>query len=354
MKRKSILQLGLFVNPQNEKSNIHTSADRITEMFIKNNINVISSSHLQGKLARLCDTIFTVISRRKEYDLAIVPLFGTWPSFLWQEFITKLLKILKKKIVLRILGGSIPERTDQGSRRFIKALKRADKIVAPSNYLSEYFEKKGVQVKIIENPLDLSDYIFCVKKRIRPKIIWMRAFTEVYNPEMAIRLAKRLCEKFSDFQMVMAGRDGPLISVIKNMTETNGLTGKVIFPGYLNMQEKQEFAKQYDIYICTNRIDNAPVSIIEFMSFGLPVVSVSVGGIPYLVIDGQNGLLVDPDDDEAMFKKICLLIENPSLAESIRRNACQYVQQYDEKNIIHKWKILIEDTECKVVNNYSV
>jgi len=160
---------------------------------------------------------------------------------------------------------------------------------------------------------------------------------------MAIRVAKRLSEKFSDFQMVMAGKEGPLTSTIKEMTEKNGLSGKIIFPGYINTQEKEKFASEYDIYICTNRIDNAPVSLIEFMSFGLPVVSVNTGGIPYLIKDGQNGLLVDPDDDEAMFAKICLLIENPSLAKSIRSNALEYAQQYDEKYIIPKWKALMEN-----------
>ena len=83
------------------------------------------------------------------------------------------------------------------------------------------------------------------------------------------------------------------------------------------------------------------------MSLGLPVVSVNTGGIPYLIKDGQNGLLVDPDDDEAMFRKICLLIDSPSLANSIRSNAYQYARQYDEKNIVHKWKALMEEMREK-------
>ncbi len=115
------------------------------------------------------------------------------------------------------------------------------------------------------------------------------------------------------------------------------------------MQEKKAFANDYDIYICTNRIDNAPVSLIEFMSFGLPIVSVNIGGIPYLIKDGQNGLLVNPDDDKAMFEKICLLIDNQSLANSIRLNAYQYAQQYDEKNIIHKWRELLKDPDANNV-----
>ncbi len=349
MNEKRILVLGLFLKSKDEKSSIRTVEDRVAEMFAKENIDTIVSSGLSGKISRLFDTVYTVIAKRNKYDIAIVPLFGTWPSFLWQEVVTRLLKMLRKKVVLGIHGGSIPERTDKGARRFIKALKRADEIVAPSNYLSQYFEKKGFRVHVIENPIDLSAYTFHHKETVRARIVWMRAFTEIYNPEMAIRVAKRLSEKFGDFQMVMAGKDGPLTSVIKDMAKENGLTDKIIFPGYIDMQEKKAFANDYDIYICTNRIDNAPVSLIEFMSFGLPIVSVNIGGIPYLIKDGQNGLLVNPDDDKAMFEKICLLIDNQSLANSIRLNAYQYAQQYDEKNIIHKWRELLKDPDANNV-----
>jgi glycosyltransferase involved in cell wall biosynthesis len=342
MNKKSILVLGLFQKNKDEKINIRTVEDRVAEMFIKANIDTIVSSGLSDKISRLFDTVYTVITKRNNYDIAIIPLFGTWPSFLWQELLTRMLKLFGKKIVLGIHGGSIPGRIENGTERFLKAMKRADELIAPSAYFAHYFQNKGFKIRVIENPVDLSEYTFHCKESVRPRIIWMRAFTEIYNPEMAVRVAKRLSEKFSDFQMVMAGKEGPLTSIIKGMTEKNGLSHKIIFPGYINTQEKEKFASEYDIYICTNRIDNAPVSLIEFMSFGLPVVSVSTGGIPYLIKDGQNGLLVDPDDDEAMFRKICLLIEDPSLAKSIRSNAYQYVQQYDEKNIIHKWKALMD------------
>jgi len=343
MKGKSVLILGFFLKNKDQKTGIRTAEDRVAEMFTKENIPVITSSTSQGKFSRLLDTVNTVISKRKEYNIAIVPLFGTLPSFIWQEIVTRLLKLLRKKIILGVHGGSIPERINKGANRFIKALKRADVLVAPSAYFAQYLESKGFKIYVIENPVDLSEYTFHKKEIFKPKILWMRAFTEVYNPAMAIRVAKRLAERYENFQMVMAGRDGPLTSVTKKMAEENGLLHKVIFPGYINMQEKLQFAKDYDIYICTNKIDNAPVSLIEFMHLGLPVVSVNVGGIPYLITDEQNGLLVNDDDDKAMFKQITRLIENPSLARTISLNAYQYAQQYDEKNIILKWKKLLDE-----------
>ncbi|MEP6845606.1 MAG: glycosyltransferase family 4 protein [Panacibacter sp.] len=341
--QKAILILGLFVDASAGKQNIRTAEDRIAEMFRKNNIPVITSSYASGRNKRTIDNLYTLITKRKEYDIAIVPLFGTWPAFIWQEIVTRLLKFLNKKILLGIHGGSIPGRIDKGATRFYISLKRATVVFAPSTYFSSYFKEKGFHVRVIENPVDLAVYSFCAKEIIRPRIIWMRAFSDIYNPLMAVRVAKRMTEKYRDFEMVMAGKDGPLSIAAKNMAKEYGLADKILFPGYISMQQKQQFAATYDIYICTNKIDNTPVSLTEFMRFGLPVVSVNTGGIPYMIKDGENGLLVNAEDDEAMFHKICLLIDNQPLAQSIITKAYDYAQQYDETNVMKKWNNVLAE-----------
>ena len=137
-----------------------------------------------------------------------------------------------------------PDRIENGAANvFLNALKRADELVAPSAYLYHYFQNKGFEVRVIENPVDLSEYTFHPKEIIRARILWMRAFTEIYNPEMAIRVAKRLSEKFIDFQMVMAGKDGPLTVVIKKEAEKNGLSGRQFFPATLIRMKKREICK---------------------------------------------------------------------------------------------------------------
>src|SRR3954465_14328247 len=98
MNEKSVLVLGLFRKNKDEKANIRTVEDRVGEMFAKENIDTIVSSDLSGKISRLFDTVYTVIAKRNQYDIAIIPLFGTWPSFLWQELLTRLLKLLRKRI----------------------------------------------------------------------------------------------------------------------------------------------------------------------------------------------------------------------------------------------------------------
>jgi glycosyltransferase involved in cell wall biosynthesis len=99
----------------------------------------------------------------------------------------------------------------------------------------------------------------------------------------------------------------------------------------------------YDIFINTTNFDNHPVSVIEAMALGLPVVTTNVGGVPFLVDDEENGLLVPPNQVDEFVKAVERLIETPELAERIAKNARQKVEAYDWETVKFQWFELIDD-----------
>lgn len=336
MKSKSILIVGLF-NKKNSNAAYLTAAEQLALLLQEKHIPVITTSYSKPKILRLAETVSVIIHSSKSFDIGIVPLYGTMPSVIWQEIASRLLKLLNKKIVLIVHGGSIPERMQTNATLFLKAFRRANVIIAPSPFFKTFLKRYSVEAKVIENVLDLSRYSFHSKKEIRPAIIWMRSFEDVYNPEMAVRVAAILKRKYPGFKMLMAGSDHGALNAIKEMINRFELKEQILLPGFISHQQKLQYAKEYDIYICTNRIDNAPVSLIEFMALGLPIVSVNAGGIPYIIKDGENGLLVNIDDDEAMVNKIELLIQQPALAQQIAENAFHYSRRYDKEPVFEKW-----------------
>lgn len=337
MRHKAILIVGLFSKQDDSKNVYRTAADQLAELFRKNNIRIIKTSYHTGKLRRLADTMHTIFSKRTRYDLAVLPLYGTRPSFLWQEISARVLKFFHKKLILIVHGGSIPERMQENAKPFMKALLRADLVVCPSGFIQHVLKKYQIDSIVIENVLGLSAYSFIQKNTFRPRIIWMRAFEDIYNPLMAVQVAYILQKKLADFKMVMAGSNKGMLEETCAMIQEKNLQDIISLPGYISLEQKKQFSIDYDIFISTNNIDNAPVSLIEFMAMGLPVISTNVGGISYLIEDNVNGFLVPQNDANAMAEKIIELVENSETAIRIARNAYIFSRRFDEEIVFEKW-----------------
>lgn len=333
--------MGLFLSEKNKHIVARSAADQLAELFSKNGIEVIKVSNKVNQIVRIIETLVLILVSVKRYNIAIVPLYGTPKSVFLTNMSTLLLKLLRKKIIIVLHGGSIPERMEKNPAKFLSILDRANEIVSPSKYFSLVMRKFEVKTTIIENVVNVEDYHFVEKKSFSPKVLWMRTFEDIYNPALAVKVAARLAKEFPSFKMVMAGHDKGELHKIMDQVRELQIEDKVLLPGYINREQKNAYAREMDIYICTNKVDNAPVSIIEMMNLGLPVVTVNNGGLPYLVSHNETGLVVEDDNDEAMANAIKSIINNASLGRKLAVNAYYYAQQFGEKPVITKWNELI-------------
>jgi glycosyltransferase involved in cell wall biosynthesis len=348
-KQKKILIIGLFISEENKHRILRSSADRLAEVFQKNNIPIITVSTKVGRLPRLWDTVVKIIKHRKEYDIAIVPLFGGL-SLILEHVLTLLLRLLKKPIVIVVRGGAIPEKMKTQSKYYLPVLRRANVIVSPSAFTQSCFKQYGVDCTMIENVVNLNNYKFNQKSIFRPYLFWMRTFEDVYNPEMAVRLAAILSKKYPDFKMVMAGYDHGSLKMVKELAEELHVTNKIEFKGYIENEEKNKYAAELDFYICTNRIDNAPVSFIEVMALGMPIITVNSGGIPFLVTHEYNAMMVNLDDDQAMADSISSVIEQPELGHKLVKNGFEFSKQFGEEPVMVKWNQLFNQIRNAQLN----
>lgn len=92
------------------------------------------------------------------------------------------------------------------------------------------------------------------------------------------------------------------------------------------------------VYVMSSRYEGLPMVLIEAMSCGLPIVSFDCEyGPRELIIEGENGFLVNPGNIEELAKKICLLIENENLRLKMGKQALEAVKQYSKEPIMQKW-----------------
>lgn len=341
--KRTIFILGLFLSEKNKHLIMRTAADQLAELLKKNNYSVITTSVYLNKFIRYIDTIYKIIVHRKKYQTAVIPLYGSFGSFIWENTASILLHLLHKNVILIVHGGSIPGKMDKRPGKFIRTLNRADIVVCPSNYILTSLQKHGVKSRLIENVINLNDYHFHAKKEFRPRILWMRTLENIYNPEMAIRVFKILVDRFPEAKLVMAGYDRGSKNMVIELAKKLNVFSRIDFPGYVSNMQKNKLAEDLDFYICTNRIDNAPVSLIEMMALGLPVITVDSGGIPYLINNNENGILVKLDDDMGMANAIEKIIQNPEIGIELTKKGLTYAKSFGEESVIVKWEKTFEE-----------
>ncbi len=108
-----------------------------------------------------------------------------------------------------------------------------------------------------------------------------------------------------------------------------GLKEQVCFKGYVPLGERLwDLYRQADIFVLPSLSEGQGKVLIEAQACGLPIIATRVGGIPTIIKDGVNGLLVQPRSPEAIAKAIQRLLESPELRKRLSRNALVSVRAY--------------------------
>lgn len=305
---------------------------------------VLTTSHKFGRLARLSDMLATVWRRRREYEVAHVDVFSG-AAFVWAEAVCWSLRLLRKPYVLTLRGGGLPEFSRRRRGRVKALLGSAAAVTTPSRYLLEQMSPYRRGLQLYPNPVDLSAYEFRVRRRPDPRFVWLRAFSQIYNPALAPRVLSLVARRFPEALLTMVGRDkedGSLSETRRTAAE-HAVGDRISFTGGVEKAAVPGLLDGGDIFLNTTNVDNTPVSVLEAMACGMCVVSTNVGGIPYLLEDGKDSLLVPPDDPEAMAAAVLRLLTDPGLAERLSRAARAKAEQFDWEAVLPRWERLLRE-----------
>ncbi|MGQ9525961.1 MAG: glycosyltransferase family 4 protein [Armatimonadota bacterium] len=306
--------------------------------------HVIRTSTKRNRLARLADIVATVIRKRAEYAAAQVDVFSG-PAFLWAEAACFALRRVHKPYVLTLHGGNLPCWSRRRPARVRRLLSGAKAVTTPSQYLLEHMRQYRGDLILLPNALDISAYQFRPRTATQPKLMWLRSFHEMYNPSLAAKVLALLVDEFPDVKLTMVGPDkgdGSLQKLCRTAEEL-GVGERIHTPGGIPKRDVPAWLNQGDVFLNTTNVDNTPVSVIEAMACGLCVVSTNVGGIPYLLEDGVDALLVPPDDAEAMAQAVRRVLTDPGLAERLSRSGRTKVEAFDWSAVLPRWETLLTE-----------
>jgi glycosyltransferase involved in cell wall biosynthesis len=335
MKSKKILYIG-----NNHLKNL-TSLDNLSFFLRKEGFHVTVTSEKPNKILRFLDMCFAIYNLRGKIDYILIDTYST-VNFYYAFACSQMARFFKIKYIPILHGGNLPKRIEGSPKMANLIFKNSFKNVSPSVYLKNAFERNGYEVMVIPNSIPLENYPFFERKNIGPKLLFVRAFAEIYNPLMAIEVLYALKRVYPKAILCMIGpdRDGTLPAVVR-LIEKYKLSDSVEITGRLSKEKWHEKSKELDIFINTTNVDNTPVSVTEAMALGLPIVSTNVGGIPYLIDDPLTGLLVEKNDVENMVASVISLIKGNH--KNIATNARKKAKSFSWELVKRQWiKILSE------------
>jgi glycosyltransferase involved in cell wall biosynthesis len=304
--------------------------------------HVIVTSNRKSRVLRLAEMLYTCLKQGSCCGVAQVDVFSG-RSFIWAEAVCRALSCVGCPYVLTLHGGALPEFARGAGRRVRRLLNSAAAVTVPSGYLFERMLEYRQDLILLPNGLDFAAYQPHNERSVRPRLVWLRAFHDVYNPVMAVRVLARLKNEFPSIRLSMIGPDKADSSRDKTIAAAKlyGVEAHLKMCPSLPKAQVPRVLKTGDIFLNTSTVDNTPVSVLEAMASGVCVVSTDVGGIPYLLKSGQEALLVPANDDAAMAAAVRSLLKDQVLAEKIRIAALTKVRKFDWHVVLPQWQDLL-------------
>jgi len=330
----NILYIG---NDLASKTNYNTSMNNLSNHLSISGLSVFRGSSKSNKVIRLFDMLRMVFVYRKKVSFVLIDTFST-SNFYYALLTSQLARLLKLKYIPILRGGNLPMRLVNNKTICNLIFNHSHVNVAPSNYLKTEFELYGYSTMFIPNILEIEKYKFKNRNSFQPKLLWVRAFDKIYNPTLAIKVLKLLKQQYTDSELTMVGpfKDDTIEKVTK-LIDTLNLKDSVKITGVLKKEDWHKLSENSDIFINTTNIDNTPVSVMEAMALGLPVVSTDVGGLPYLIENNIDGVLVKKDDAKLMCNAINHLLINNDSAIKISNNARIKAESFSWGVVKQKW-----------------
>lgn len=243
-----------------------------------------------------------------------------------------------KPALLNYRGGEAAAFLARSPHLVSLSLRRASALVVPSSFLAGVFGQYGHTAHIVPNVLDLRRFAPAPPGTARapapdaPRILVARHLEAIYDNASAVRAFAIVRESCPEARLLLAG-GGPLRAALQALAASLGVADAVEFAGHVDNAAMPALYQASDIVLNPSLADNMPVSVLEALACGVPVVSTQVGGIPALLEHGRTALLVPPGDAQAMAQAILTLVRDPPRARQLAQAGLAHAASFGWERI---------------------
>lgn len=299
----------------------------------------IYTSRCRGKISNLCDlvcSVFIFFIKCFSSTKQIIHIHSASnSSFKRKAIFINIAYLFRKKIILHIHGGAFKEFTESNSNLVTSCISKVDVIIALSENWFYYFKEKYPNKKIVKVP----NIVASPRPILRNKnnnYVTEAVFLGLINKNKGIFDLLRIIHENRDYLTgkfkLHIGGNGETEKLCEYIKEYD-MSNLVIYEGWVNEKEKEQLLSNSDVFILPSYIEGVPISILEAMSYKLPIISTTVGGIPEIVQHLKNGFLFSPGQHEKLFSYIKEIIENKETAKEMGAKSFELVKAHFAENV---------------------
>ena len=303
----------------------------------------------------LCHTLYQLYTMLVRHDIDIVNIH--YPIG-YEIYFTVLRKLLRFKLVISVHGTDllpkgIPE--DRYSKPLQLLMNSADWLVAPSRKMLDAvltkFPTLQTKASAIHNAVDMREFesdglgelqrgqhILCIALHHPRKAI-----------DVLIKAFKIFSPNHTEVELWLVG-DGPVTGQLEDLVHQLRLTEQVKFLGCQDRPGVRKLLRQCSFLVLPSRDEPFGIAILEAFASRKPVVASAVGGIPEIIEDGKNGILVEPENPQALCDAMANVWNDRELAERLACAGYVTVKQH------FQWEIAAaryEETFMKLLGQTS-
>lgn len=229
---------------------------------------------------------------------------------------------------------------------------RADLVFSPSVALLEGMKRAGLTAagRHFPNSVDTESFKPARIAPTEPVMIYMGRVSYEKSIDKALEAFALVLKRKPEAKLLIAG-DGPERKKLQALAEGLNINKSIEWLGMLHGQELVKALQRATLFITASKSENMPVSVIEAMAAGLPVVGVNALGMPEIVKNNVNGFIVPPDDTEAMAEKSLKVLNDAALRDEFRKNSRKLALTYGEKK---RGEALVKEYEALLNRPFKI
>lgn len=252
--------------------------------------------------------------------------------FIW------LAKMFGKKLVIQQHGGNIQQfyYTECGSnkQKFIqKTLRKADVFLVVAPYLKDIFKNivEEEKIEILTNAIEIPEEV--EQDYSRQKILFLGRLCKEKGIGELLEAVKDLKQEFPQLELYLGGVwvEDELKKKAEECKEY------VHYLGWIDAKKKDEYLRKCNMFVLPTYFEGLPMSLLEGMAYGCACVASEVGGIPQVMTDGKDGLMIPTKDVQGLKKALKELMQSQELQRELGTNARKRVlENYEISNSVQR------------------